>query len=202
MFMWICSTFFIVLTLLQKACQNLHLHGPGVFECLDPAILEQSFEWRKLSYAERIDMFVELFTLYKARVDSAMHIGVVEEYVLTVGKLKKSSITNGVANSRRQKWLKDGREKAKGECSVASMQQRCFRSLTSLGTPDNNRTVKDKSQNQISDDDAKTVATTAPDSAANHEAPGHLSDPQADSDGQNTTPAEDMSSGKYNDWRL
>jgi hypothetical protein len=58
--------------------------------------------------------------LVQASVDSAMHPGVIEEYLLTAGNLKKSRDSNRRANANRQAFIEDGREKAiaEGKCAI------------------------------------------------------------------------------------
>ncbi|KAI8932403.1 hypothetical protein NX059_010590 [Plenodomus lindquistii] len=94
---------------ITKKCQQLHIHGSGISDCLDPLILEQSFDSSSLTYGERIDMLAQVYTKYKARAQDAIR-GLIEYHLLVPHQLMRSSEYNGKANADRRDYYKAGKD--------------------------------------------------------------------------------------------
>jgi hypothetical protein len=91
--------------------EKLYREGTHFVTILDPKILEEAEKWRKLTFVQRKDTFVELLRSYKSRVDKLMRGPCLEEYVLTIGKLITQSKQNRVNNDRRGDDLVAGRQR-------------------------------------------------------------------------------------------
>jgi len=89
--------------------QRLHLSGPGTIQCLDPLILENSFDDRHLTFEERMSIFVDVCRFRKTRVMGMLDGGDLERAVLTPSIILTASETSARANSKRAGMIKEGR---------------------------------------------------------------------------------------------
>jgi hypothetical protein len=115
--------------------ENLHRIGLKAFSCYDPAFQKLVAKTQELTFEDRMQKMIYLFSRYKARCDKIFKGSVLETYIADPDTMLHTAESNRDANDKRQGYITHGRDSARDEDGGVVRSRRSKRNATGTYLP-------------------------------------------------------------------